>query len=206
MKDIDQKNYPLTKKDPLWASFNVKLLNGLFSSCFLKHSGTQSFVLLSFFFFISNITTICQYKIPPFSDSEMISKKVESSRLISFSVNLTYIFYSYRQILSENDLLISSKIVTYRLVGTHYHVHNVLRPSDVWPKFPLIWIFLCSVLFQVKTRFCLKYFVNAWSLKVNRWRSLWIKSFIYKSLDSLYFYIYTEKIREVQYRSMKGYV
>ena len=136
----------------------------------------------------------------------MISKKVESSRLSSFSVNLTYIFESYRQILPENDLQISSKIVIYRLVGTHYHVHNILRPFEVWPKFPSIWIFLWSALFHMKTRFCLKYFVNAWSLKVNRWRSLWITSFIYKSLDSLYFYIYTERIRELQYKSMKGYV
>ena len=44
------------------------------------------------FFFISNITTICKNKIPPSSESEIISKELESSHLSSFTVNLTDIF------------------------------------------------------------------------------------------------------------------
>ena len=50
---------------------------------------THSF--LFFVFFISNIHAICN-KIPPFSESEMISKELENSHRSSFSVNLTDIF------------------------------------------------------------------------------------------------------------------
>ena len=63
------------------------------------------------------MTAICKNEIPPSSECEMILKELESSQLSSFSVNLTDIFLSYRQILSENYLQISSKIVIYRLVG-----------------------------------------------------------------------------------------
>ena len=52
----------------------------------------------------------------------------------------------------------------------------------------------------MKTRVYLKYFVNDCSLRVSSSRSLQIKRFIYKSLDSLFFFIYTEKLREVQDR------
>ena len=63
-------------------------MNGLFSSCLWKNSGTRCFLLL----FISNITTIYKNKISPFSESEMIWKELQSSHLSSFSVNLTDIF------------------------------------------------------------------------------------------------------------------
>ena len=73
--------------------FHVKLLSGLFSSCLLKKSGTQCFLLLSFFFFfVPNITAICKNKMPPSSESEMILKELENSHLSYYSVNLTDIF------------------------------------------------------------------------------------------------------------------
>ena len=75
------------------------------------------------------MTAICKNKIPPSSESEMILKEFESSQLSSFSVNLTDIFKVNSQISSENYLQIVSKIVMYRLVGTHNHVHNILRPN-----------------------------------------------------------------------------
>ena len=61
-------------------------MNGLFSSCLWKNSGTRCFLLLTFFFFISNVTAICKNKIPPFSESEMISKELQSLHFSSFSV------------------------------------------------------------------------------------------------------------------------
>ena len=97
--------------------FLAKLLNGLFTSCLWKNSGTRCFHLLLFvFFFIPNITAICKNKIPPSSEPEMISKELENSHLSSFSVNLS----------SESYLQISSKIVIYCLLETHNHVHNIL--------------------------------------------------------------------------------
>ena len=47
---------------------------------------------LFLFIFIPNITAICKNKIPLSSESETISKELESSHLSSFSVNLTHIF------------------------------------------------------------------------------------------------------------------
>ena len=77
LKGIDQTNETSTKKAPYrLVSFLVKLLNGSFSSRFRKNFITQCFILLSFFFFISNITIICKNRIPPSSESEMISKKL----------------------------------------------------------------------------------------------------------------------------------
>ena len=61
-------------------------MNGLFSSCLWKNSGTRCFLLLTFFFFISNVTAICKNKIPPLSESEMILKELQSSHFSSFSV------------------------------------------------------------------------------------------------------------------------
>ena len=72
------------------------------------------------------MTAICKNKIPPSSGSEMILKELESSHLSSFSVNLTDIFKLFK-----NYIQISSKIVIYCLVGTHNHVHNILRLFDV---------------------------------------------------------------------------
>ena len=72
------------------------------------------------------MTAICKNKITPSSESKMILKELESSHLSSFSVNLTGIFKLFK-----NYLQISSKIVIYRLVGTHDHVHNILRLFDV---------------------------------------------------------------------------
>ena len=78
-----------TKKDSRLASFVVKLLNGAFSSCLWKNSGTRCFLLLPFSFFISNITVMCKNKITPSSEFEMTLKELESSHLSSFTVNLT---------------------------------------------------------------------------------------------------------------------
>ena len=78
----------------------------------------------SFLFFIPKTTAIAKKKILPSSESEMISKELENSHLSYFSVNLTDIFKNYRQILSKSYLQISSKIVIYRLVATHNHIHN----------------------------------------------------------------------------------
>ena len=51
----------------------------------------------------------------------------------------------------------------------------------------------------MNTRVCLKYFVKGdCSLKVNSSRNLEIKSFFYKLLDLLYFFIYTEKRSKIQ--------
>ena len=75
-----------------------------------------SYSFFLFFVFIPNITAICKNKIPPSSELEMISKELENSHLISFSVNLS----------SESYLQISSKIVIYCLVETHNHVYNIL--------------------------------------------------------------------------------
>ena len=71
----------------------------------------------------------------PSSESKMISKELENSHLSYFSVNLTDIFKNYRQILSESYLQISPKIVIYRLVATHSHIHNIFRLFDVLPNF-----------------------------------------------------------------------
>ena len=76
--------------------------------------------LFSFFFFVSNITTIWKNKIPPFSESEMISEELESSHLSSFGVNLTNIFkiiakYS-RKIISkylQKSLFIASLFIDF---------------------------------------------------------------------------------------------
>ena len=78
-----------TKKDSRLASFVVKLLNGAFSSCLWKNSGTRCFLLLPFSFFISSITVMCKNKITPSSEFEMTLKELESSHLSSFTVNLT---------------------------------------------------------------------------------------------------------------------
>ena len=78
-----------TKKDSRLASFVVKLLNGAFSSCLWKNSGTRCFLLLPFSFLISNITVMCKNKITPSSEFEMTLKELESSHLSSFTVNLT---------------------------------------------------------------------------------------------------------------------
>ena len=56
----------------------------------------------------------------------------------------------------------------------------------------------------MKTIVCLKYFVNDWILKVNSSKSLYIKGYIYRPL--ICYIIYTEKLGEVQYRYMTGYV
>ena len=85
------------------------------------------FYIHSFFFFIPNTIAICKNKIPPSSEPEIISKELENSHLSSFNVNLTDIFQNYGQISTECYLQISSKIVIYRLVETHNHVHNILR-------------------------------------------------------------------------------
>ena len=87
---------------------------------------SYSFFFVFLFFFIPNITAICKNKILPSLEPEVISKELENSYLSSFSVNLTDIFNMYRQISSESYLQISSKIVIYRLVETHNHVHNIL--------------------------------------------------------------------------------
>ena len=92
-KTLIKRIKPHLKKTPSrLVSFLVKLLNDLFCSCLWKNSDTRCFLLLSFFFFIQNITTICKNKIPPSSEPEMISKELENSHLSSFSVNLTDIF------------------------------------------------------------------------------------------------------------------
>ena len=89
-----------------------------------------------FSFFISNITAICENKIPPSSESAMISKELENSNLSYFSANLTDIFVSnYHQILPDSCLQISSKVIIYFLVGTHNHFHNILRLFDVLPNY-----------------------------------------------------------------------
>ena len=76
------------------------------------------------------MTAICKNKINPSSKSEMILKELDSSHFSSFSVNLKDIFKvtaKYIGKLSPN----TSKIVSYRLVGAHNHVHNILRLFDV---------------------------------------------------------------------------
>ena len=127
-KTLIKRIKPHLKKTPSrLVSFLVKLLNDLFCSCLWKNSDTRCFLLLSFFFFIQNITTICKNKIPPSSEPEMISKELENSHLSSFSVNLTDIFKIIaiyrRKVISK----ISSKIVIYLLVEIQNHVHNTLR-------------------------------------------------------------------------------
>ena len=125
-----------------------------------KNSSTRCFLWLSFFFFISNIKLFAKIK-----DLTLQSLKWESSHFSSFSVNLWWYFQNYCQILSENYLQILSKIVIYHLVETHNHVHNILRLFDVWPNFSFLYIFLCTALFYMKTRVCVKYFVNDCSLR-----------------------------------------
>ena len=84
----------LLKKTPhRLVLFIVKLLNGLFSSCLWRNSGCFLLFSFFFFFFISNITAICENKIPPSSESAMISKELENSNLSYFSANLTDIFF-----------------------------------------------------------------------------------------------------------------
>ena len=51
-----------------------------------------SFTLNLFFSLIPNTTGICKYKMPPSSEPEIISKELQNSHLISFSVNLIDIF------------------------------------------------------------------------------------------------------------------
>ena len=97
--------------------------------------------------------------------------------------------------MSENYLQISSKIVIYCLVGTHYHV-DIFCDFSMFDQIFLSFKFSYLALIM-KTRVCLKYFVNDCSLKVNISRSLWIQSFIYKLLYSLFF-IYTEKRSKIQ--------
>lgn len=63
---------------------------------------------------ILNITVSCKNKISPFSEPDMISKKLESSHLNFFSANLmTQFFENFRQELLENYRQISANIAIY---------------------------------------------------------------------------------------------
>ena len=65
-KTLIRRIKSLLKNAPYWlVLFPLKLLDGLFSSCLWKKSGTRCFLWLSFFFSIPNITAICKNKILP---------------------------------------------------------------------------------------------------------------------------------------------
>ena len=120
-KTLIRRIKPYLKKIPSQlVLFLVKLLNCLLLLVCEKIPVPDVFIYSYSFFlsfvFIPNITAICKNKIPPSSELEMISKELENSHLISFSVNLS----------SESYLQISSKIVIYCLVETHNHVYNIL--------------------------------------------------------------------------------
>ena len=133
LKDIDQKSWTLTEKDFLSGSFNVKLLNSLFSSCLWKNFGTRCFLLLSFFFFISNITKI---KYLSLQSLKRYWRNLKVHVLVS--VNIIDIFKVTAKYRRKIISKYRQKIVIYCLVGTRNHVHNSLRVFDSWPNFPFL--------------------------------------------------------------------
>ena len=89
LKNIDQKIKPSIKKTPYWLVLLLSCWMVFFLLLCEKKSSTRSFILISFLFFIWNITAICKNKITTYSEPELILKELESSQLSSFTLNLT---------------------------------------------------------------------------------------------------------------------
>ena len=164
-KTLIRRIKPWLKTPSRLVLFLVKLLNGYFSSCFWKNSGTRCFLLLSFFFF-------CHSKHNRYLQKEYTFlfrawNDIERTIHICVLLESNRYFSNYWQITSEGYLQISSKIVIYRLVETLNHAHNILRlliPDQIFLSFKIPYVVLY---FTCKLEFSLKYFVNDCSLRVS---------------------------------------
>ena len=148
-------------------------MNGLFSSCLWRNSGC--FLLFSFFFFfsfISNITAICENKIPPSLESAMISKELENSNLSYFSANLTDIFFFK---LSPNIVgKLSPNIIKNRYLsfsGNPQSFSIILRLLMFY-QIIIFFKFSYVVRFFTCKNDCLKLFVNDCRSRVSSSKSL----------------------------------